>query len=109
MRTRLSPILVLEDDSTDMFLFTRLLKAAGIENALHLVRSAEEAIERLERWEDPAALSDRPVMAFIDVGLSPGGGIEVLRWIRGRSTFDRLPIVILSSEVSDPGFAQAVA
>lgn len=97
MRTvALPPLLVVEDDAHDMFLFTRLLKSAGAAHPLHIALNGEEAVELLDRVMHKKGLMDFPAAAFIDTKMSGMDGLEVLAWIRKRGALDRLPVVMLS-------------
>jgi CheY-like chemotaxis protein len=97
MRSHASaPFLVALDDPDDMFQFTRLLKSTGAVNSLHHAQTAAEAIELLERVTGRGALVACPAAAFLDVKLKAGDGFEVLAWIRKRSAFDALPVIMLA-------------
>jgi CheY-like chemotaxis protein len=88
------PFLVAEDDPDDMFLFTRLLKSTGAVNPLHLALNGQEAIDLLTRVVNGSGLAECPAAAFLDCGMPRVDGFEVLAWIRKRSAFDRLPVIM---------------
>ncbi len=92
-----SPILVVEDDANDMFLFTRLLKAAGATNALHIALDGNEAIRILTPITERNRLVAKPILAFVDVRMPHMSGLEVLAWIRRHSELDDLAVVLLSA------------
>jgi CheY-like chemotaxis protein len=97
MRSHASaPFLIAEDDPNDMFQFTRLLKSTGATNSLYHAQTATDAIELLERVTSRGALVACPAAAFLDVKLKGGDGFEVLGWIRKRTAFDALPVVMLA-------------
>jgi two-component system response regulator len=90
------PLLVVEDDPQDMFLFTRLLKSAGADHPLHIALNGDEAIDLLNRVLRKSGLIDCPGAAFIDARMPKTDGLELLAWIRKRSGLERMPVVMLS-------------
>ncbi len=90
------PLLVVEDDPQDMFLFTRLLKSAGTTHPLHIALNGEEAIELFTRVLRKGGLLDCPGAAFIDARMPKVDGLELLAWIRKRPALERMPVVMLS-------------
>jgi CheY-like chemotaxis protein len=54
---------VVEDDTDDSFLLTRQITAAQIEEIVTVVRTAEEALEFLQKQEAP------PLVVFLDLRL----------------------------------------
>lgn len=95
------PLLVVEDDPQDMFLFTRLLKSTGAAHPLHIALNGEEAIDLLTRVLRKSALMECPGAAFIDARMPKVDGLELLGWIRKRPALERMPVVMLSHS-SDP-------
>jgi CheY-like chemotaxis protein len=92
------PLLVAEDDANDMFLFTRLLNAAGAANALHIALDGREAIRLLTPIVEKSRLAPRPAAAFLDAKMPHLSGLDVLEWIRRQPELDGMPVVLMSKE-----------
>ncbi len=93
------PVLVAEGDANDMFLFTRLLKASGVVNPLHIALNGREAVELLTQVAERDSLVARPCIVFLDVQLPERDGFDVLTSIRSVSVLDNLPVVMLTHVV----------
>lgn len=98
-------MLLVEDNEDDVFLMKRALKAAGIQNPLHVVNNGEAAVEYLK---GTGLYSDRakfpfPSLVFLDLKLPYLSGLEVLEWRQGQSNLAATVIIVLtsSSEPSD--------
>ncbi len=103
----LAPVLVAEDDANDMFLFTRLLKAAGASHALHIALDGDEAIRLLTPIAAQSRLVAKPALAFVDVRMPHRSGLEVLAWIRRQRSLDDLAVVLMSTSPEPAELAQA--
>jgi CheY-like chemotaxis protein len=104
---KLAPLLIVEDNADDLFLFTRLLKKAGVANPLYVASDGEEAVTLLERVVRNDELLQAPFMAFVDIKMPRMDGFELLAWIRKQRALDQLPVVILSSSSEARDVAQA--
>jgi CheY-like chemotaxis protein len=92
-------ILLAEDDENDIFLMRRAFDRAGIPNHLQLVHNGQEAIDYLS---GEARFSDRtsfplPGLMLLDLKMPWVDGFDVLKWVRERSQFDGMPVVVLTS------------
>lgn len=92
------PLLVAEDDANDMFLFTRLLNAAGTIRPLHIALDGREALRLLAPVVERNALGPRPAIAFLDVRMPHHSGLEVLKWIRSHRILHPLPVVLFANQ-----------
>jgi CheY-like chemotaxis protein len=101
------PLLVAEDDANDMFLFTRLLNAAGAMNALHIALDGHEAIRLLTQVVEKHRLVPRPAIAFLDARMPRLDGLRVLEWIRRQPALDPLPVVIMANSADPQEIARA--
>lgn len=94
----LPPILVADDNPTDVFFLRRRLAAAGIRNPLEHVEDGAEAIRWLEqRLIEPAPGALRPWLVFVDLKMPRVDGFEVLSWINGRGLAQQLTLVVLTT------------
>jgi len=82
--TRAAAILLVDDERSLQKAIEPLLRSRGYE--VHAAGTAREAMEVFTRF--------KPDLVILDLGLPDLDGLEVCRWIRGRSD---VPIVILSA------------
>lgn len=93
------PILVAEDEETDIMLLQMAWKRAGLSNPLVITHDGQEMIDYLN-GEPP--FSDRaqhpmPVLLLLDLKMPRMNGFDVLAWLAKRPVFKNLPTVVLSS------------
>jgi CheY-like chemotaxis protein len=93
---KMSKILLVDDNEDDIFLFKRALEKSGISAELGVVYGGEEAIEYLRKVES-VGVSAMPNLVLLDIKMPGVGGFDVLKWIRQRAAFMRVPVVILSA------------
>jgi two-component system response regulator len=92
------PILLIEDNPSDVNLTKRALQKGHVANDLVVVEDGEEALDYLFRNGRYAGREDHlPAVALLDLKLPKVPGLEVLRRIRGDARTRRLPVVILTS------------
>jgi CheY-like chemotaxis protein len=92
-------ILLVEDNSDDVFLMKRALAEAGVTNPLYVVEDGQQAVDYLA---GAGAFSDRslhplPSLVFLDLNLPFKSGHDVLTWIRNQQHLEALVIVVLTS------------
>jgi len=82
-------ILLVEDDSNDVFLMERAFNKARLANPLKVVRDGEEAISYLlgegiyaDRAEYPM-----PFMILLDLKMPRLSGFEVLEWLESQPLY----------------------
>lgn len=105
------PLLYVENDENDVFLFNRALKRIGFVHRFEAVANGREAVAYLE---GRGKFADRrqfplPQLLVLDVKMPEMGGIEVLRWVRAQSAFAALPVMLLSSSTQPGDIADARA
>ena len=97
--TAAGAILLVEDNTDDVFLMRHALAAAGFLNPVFVVESGQHAIDYLS---GSGIYQDRsryplPVIVFLDLKLPLMSGHEVLAWVRGQRQLESLLVVVLTS------------
>ncbi|MEW6475319.1 MAG: response regulator [Actinomycetota bacterium] len=97
----LPPVLVAEDDAQSRAVFVRLLAKLGIANPVRFAPDGQEAIDYLAAVA--AGSEPVPVLIVLDLNMPRRSGLDVLRWLRERRMFGRIPVVMLtgSAEMGD--------
>jgi CheY-like chemotaxis protein len=100
--TRPRPVLLVEDDVDEAFLFSQALRSLGNGWELFTVPDLPAAIRCLS-----AAAADescRPHVVFVDLHLGARDGTELLEWIAGKPGLAACPALALTE---DPASAAA--
>jgi len=92
-------VLLVEDDPGDQKLVGRALSNQEMSCKLHIVGSAEEALEYLQRSRDEDTKSPRPDLILLDLNMPGMGGKEFLKCIKADNDLCAIPVVVLT--VSD--------
>jgi len=92
------PILLVEDNPMDVDLTRRAFAKRNIANPLEVARDGEEALNWLARWEAGEPL---PVVILLDLKLPRVPGLDVLRKLKAHPTFNRIPVVVLTTSRED--------
>ena len=92
-------ILYAEDEANDILFLELALEKAGSPHALHSVADGEQAIEYLSGLGPYVDRTQHPLpdLVLLDINMPRVSGLEVLEWIRQKSRFKSLPVVILTS------------
>lgn len=103
------PVLYVENDENDVFLFNRSLKRIGFSDRFEAVVNGRQALAYLQGG---GAFADRqrfplPTLLVLDLKMPEMGGIEVLRWVRAQPTFAELPVMMFSSSTQPGDVAEA--
>ncbi|HWF19253.1 MAG TPA: response regulator [Verrucomicrobiae bacterium] len=91
-------ILLADDSIDDELFFKHVLKAAGVENPVHVVRDGKEVIAYL-KGEGPYADRERfprPVVLFLDLSMPGMDGWEVLKWLQSQPNRKDLLVIVLA-------------
>jgi two-component system, chemotaxis family, response regulator Rcp1 len=91
-------ILLLENDTADVFTFRRVLGRLGYKGSIRAVTGVSEAISYLQHrgsYYDPE-YSPKPDLIVCDLKLCAGTGTELLQWIRRQDEYGAIPVVMLS-------------
>jgi CheY-like chemotaxis protein len=101
-------ILLVEDDSNDVFFFQRAMKKAGVANPIQVASDGRAAIDYLK---GAGKFADReqfplPGLVLLDLKLPYVMGMEVLRWIR-QQPGTPMVVVMLTASSEDADIAAA--
>lgn len=88
------PILLIEDNPTDVDLTIRAFKKRNVTNPVQVARDGEEALAWIKNWEKGTPL---PVVILLDLKLPRVDGLEVLKVLKSHPTFRTLPVVVLTT------------
>jgi len=92
-------ILLVEDDTNDVFFMRRAFKEAGILNQVQVAQDGRAAIDYLSgggRYADRDQFP-LPRLVLLDLKLPRVMGLEVLKWIREQPVLNGVIVIILSS------------
>jgi CheY-like chemotaxis protein len=94
-----SEILLIEDDSNDVFLIRRAFGRAGLKSPLRVLEDGEVAIAHLGALlaEENRDLHPLPLLILLDLKLPRCSGLEVLEWLKQQQPIRRIPVVVLTS------------
>jgi len=102
-------ILLVEDDSNDVFFIQDALRRAGVEVRLQVASDGQEAIDQIMEAYHP--LKDRstspPAVVLLDLNLPRRTGLDVLKWIRQESPWKTVVVIVLTSSTSEADMHQA--
>lgn len=89
-------VFVIEDNPADVRLVEEGAEAAGADLDLRIIKNGQEAIEQLVGIE-PGARDQYPDLILLDLNLPGKSGFDVLEMIRSETTFQDVPVVVVSS------------
>ena len=92
------PILLVEDNPTDLDLTRRAFARRKLAHALQVARDGQEVLDMIPRW---AAGEPLPRVVLLDLKLPRVNGLEVLRQLREHPVTQYLPVVVLTSSNED--------
>ena len=95
--TKIRRILLVEDNSDDVFLFMRAISQDGQKVDVAVAGNAEEAINALVSSSPNAEALTLPDVVVTDLKMPGWTGIHLVSWIRSQPGFGALPIIVLSS------------
>lgn len=99
----MKPILLVEDNEDDIFLMKRALKAANFDNPLAVVTDGQQAVDYLSGAAEYADRTQHPLpcLVLLDMKLPYLNGLDVIEWIRQKSSLRTLLVVFLTSSSSE--------
>lgn len=88
-------VLVVDDSQTMRRIIARTLGMSGLPIArVHQAENGREALELLAR--------EAVDLALVDLNMPVMGGLEMLEHLRGEASTSELPVVVVSTEGSEP-------
>ncbi|MEA3339630.1 MAG: response regulator [Chloroflexota bacterium] len=93
-------ILLVEDNPDHVELILKALRDNDVLNQVHVVTNGEEALDFLYQRGEYAG-APRPGLVLLDIKLPRMDGIEVLRRIKADADLKSIPVVMLTTSVSD--------
>ena len=102
-----APVIVIEDNPTDVFLVREALRAQGIADVL-VFEDGEAAIgyvRKLDTDQSPGC----PSLILLDLNLPCADGFEVLRNLRTSTACGNTPVIIMTSSAALPDRTKATA
>lgn len=99
-------ILLVEDNHGDVRLVERAFESRNLPGELHAVQTGDEALDWLHargEFED----APRPDLVLLDLNLPATSGISILEEVKADPDLRRLPVVVLTSSLSDADLVAA--
>ena len=97
--TKLSTILLAEDDTVDVMTIRRAFEKNGLTNPIYVVGDGEEALDYL-RHKGKFAETDsapRPGVILMDLSMPRMSGLELLLTLKTDPQLREIPVVVLTS------------
>ena len=104
MSQTISPILLVEDRSTDLDLTRRAFARQRLLNPIQIARDGEEALAFIGRWQAGEPL---PIFILLDLKLPKISGLEFLRQLKAYPEFSSIPVIILTTSREDKDVEEA--
>ena len=95
-KTAVPLVLLVEDNSSDVYIISKVLKECGTPIDLRVAADGEQALAILRSFED-LAKSDRPSVILLDWNLPRISGAEVLAYARRSEHWRNVPIAVVTS------------
>jgi CheY-like chemotaxis protein len=105
-RSRLRPILIVEDNEMDLDLCRQAFIEHAIANPILACRDGEEALLFIDAHQHPDD-AQLPLLVLLDLRLPKVDGIEVLRHARRHDVWRQVPIVVLTTSREQTDVATA--
>ena len=105
----LNPILVVDDDANDMFLFKRAAQKSRLANPILEAADGEAAIRYLQTVasDEGDGGTPPPIVVILDLKMPRKSGFEVLEWLQTQAGLRRVPVVVFTSSNQDPDISRA--
>jgi len=96
------PILLVDDDSTDVILFQRALEHLQITNPVIRSTNCKEALEYLENQ-----YNEKPWIVITDLNTAEMNGFEFLRTVKAHEALRQTIIIVLSGSSDERDIAES--
>ncbi|MGA2894967.1 MAG: response regulator [Xanthobacteraceae bacterium] len=100
-------LLMVDDNTDDIFLTRKLVRKEGIVNNFISERNPERVIEVLQELSKMGVDENR-IMILLDIKMPRLDGFEVLKKIRENEKFKDLPVIMLSSSDDEADMFEAL-
>jgi len=98
MESSFRSILLVDDDPNDVTLMKSALEEVHFGNPIIVAEDGEEALDYLFHRGRFADINDNlPVFILLDIKMPKLDGIDVLRLIRDEPSFDKVPVIMMTS------------
>ncbi|MCB8999110.1 MAG: response regulator [Bacteroidales bacterium] len=98
MESRIKNILLVDDSANDVTLIKSALHATHLANEISVAENGEEALDFLyKRGNYVNRKDDNPIFIILDIKMPLMDGIEVLTAIRSDASFNKVPVIMLTS------------
>lgn len=104
---KLPPILVVDDETDDVFILKRLLGKVGVQNSLVTFEDSLAAIDYLEIESTKPGTSYIPWIVFTDLHMPAVNGVELTRRIRANAALAGVTIIMVTSSQNPADHAAA--
>ena len=101
-------ILLVEDNSADVFLTQEALKESNISHNLQVAGDGVAALEYLQQEGDNAG-AVRPDIILLDLDMPRMGGRELLARIKSDEVLKNIPVIVLSSSTAADDISRVYA
>lgn len=93
------PVLIADDNDTDIHLLRLAFKKVGIPSRFIVVHDGQEAVDYLAGTIEPrnGHVNLMPKLLILDLNMPRMNGFDVLTWMNKRPQFGGLPVVIFTS------------
>lgn len=100
-------VLVVDDSPDDVLLLQNACRKLNVSFNLHVLNDGQRAIEYLSELNGEGASHLGASVMLLDLKMPRCSGFEVLAWIRERTEWQRLPVIIFSSSQHDTDIERA--